>query len=142
MSCLGRCDIAPAGAVDERPIRLAEADRHVDDARGGRTRMSSAKRGDERRPNDPYAAPDGALRRLRGCCRASSTGAAIIQALKDSGLRGMGGAGFPTGTKWELVARRRRRAQVRVCNADESEPGTFKDRADPAEHAAPACSRA
>src|SRR5262249_46520503 len=52
----------------------------------------------------------------------------VIAALKDSGLRGMGGAGFPTGTKWELVRKEPRTPKYVICNADESEPGTFKDR--------------
>ena len=40
----------------------------------------------------------------------------------------MGGAGFPTGTKWELVAKQEAEPKYAICNADESEPGTFKDR--------------
>ena len=54
--------------------------------------------------------------------------ASIIAALKDTGLRGMGGAGFPTGRKWELVAAQETTPKYAICNADESEPGTFKDR--------------
>ena len=52
----------------------------------------------------------------------------IIAALKDTGLRGMGGAGFPTGRKWDLVAAQEATPKYVICNADESEPGTFKDR--------------
>jgi NADH-quinone oxidoreductase subunit F len=52
----------------------------------------------------------------------------VIRELKDSGLVGRGGAAFPTGVKWEAVARQPRRPHYLVCNADESEPGTFKDR--------------
>ena len=52
----------------------------------------------------------------------------IIRALKDSGLRGMGGAGFPTGNKWELVSNQEAEPKYAICNADESEPGSFKDR--------------
>ena len=52
----------------------------------------------------------------------------IIAALKDSGLRGMGGAGFPAGRKWDLVAAQEATPKYVICNADESEPGTFKDR--------------
>ncbi len=52
----------------------------------------------------------------------------IITALQDSGLRGMGGAGFPAGRKWELVAAQEAEPKYVICNADESEPGTFKDR--------------
>ncbi len=52
---------------------------------------------------------------------------AIIQEVKDSNLRGRGGAGFPTGMKWDFCARENDSKYV-LCNADEGEPGTFKDR--------------
>ena len=52
----------------------------------------------------------------------------VIRELKDSKLQGRGGAAFPTGVKWEAVARQPVRPHYLVCNADESEPGTFKDR--------------
>ena len=52
----------------------------------------------------------------------------VIATLKASGLRGMGGAGFPTGAKWEIVRNTPGDVKYVVCNADESEPGTFKDR--------------
>ena len=52
----------------------------------------------------------------------------VISALTASGLRGMGGAGFPTGRKWGLVAAQEASPKYVICNADESEPGTFKDR--------------
>ena len=48
--------------------------------------------------------------------------------VKKSGLRGRGGAGFPCGVKWGFVDRKRRNRSISICNADESEPGTFKDR--------------
>jgi NADH-quinone oxidoreductase F subunit len=54
--------------------------------------------------------------------------AQVINELKKSGLRGCGGGGFPTGTKWEFVARADGSPKYVVCNADEGEPGTFKDR--------------
>ncbi len=54
--------------------------------------------------------------------------AEIVQAVKDSGLRGRGGAGFPTGLKWSFVAQGTGKPIYIVCNADEGEPGTFKDR--------------
>ncbi|NDD66783.1 NADH oxidoreductase (quinone) subunit F [bacterium] len=59
---------------------------------------------------------------------AHSTPDDIIQSVKESGLRGRGGAGFPTGTKWGFLDRRPDTPRYLVCNADESEPGTFKDR--------------
>jgi formate dehydrogenase beta subunit len=128
VSCLGRCDIAPAAAVDERPIRLADAPEVVEAARGGNRGHSDANRGAERRPNDPYepgAERYGVFRRALG---GEMSPQDIVATLKDSGLRGMGGAGFPTGQKWELVAAQEATPKYTVCNADESEPGTFKDR--------------
>ena len=52
----------------------------------------------------------------------------VIEVVKASGLRGRGGAGFPTGMKWGFVPKASPKARYIVCNADESEPGTFKDR--------------
>lgn len=52
----------------------------------------------------------------------------VIDAVKASGLRGRGGAGFPTGLKWSFMAKNSAKPNYLVCNADESEPGTFKDR--------------
>lgn len=56
------------------------------------------------------------------------TSAEIIQAVLDSGLKGRGGAGFPTGLKWKYTAAEKEPVKYVVCNADEGEPGTFKDR--------------
>ena len=53
---------------------------------------------------------------------------AIVEEVKKSGLRGRGGAGFPTGLKWSFIAKPEGVPRHLVCNADESEPGTFKDR--------------
>ena len=52
----------------------------------------------------------------------------IVQVVKDSELRGRGGAGFPTGMKWSFVPKNAPKPTYLLCNADESEPGTFKDR--------------
>src|SRR3979409_323244 len=56
------------------------------------------------------------------------TADAVVEEVKKSGLRGRGGAGFPTGMKWSFLAKPEGVARYLVCNADESEPGTFKDR--------------
>jgi len=64
-----------------------------------------------------------ALRKALGMTRD-----AIIEEVKASGLRGRGGAGFPTGLKWSFMPKEVTRPHYLVCNADESEPGTFKDR--------------
>jgi formate dehydrogenase/NADH-quinone oxidoreductase subunit F len=65
---------------------------------------------------------------LRALLDGSRQPAEVISALTESGLRGMGGAGFPTGKKWQLVAAQPGPVKYAICNADESEPGTFKDR--------------
>lgn len=52
----------------------------------------------------------------------------VLEEVKKSGLRGRGGAGFPTGMKWSFLAKPEGVSRYLVCNADESEPGTFKDR--------------
>src|SRR5690242_17841354 len=52
----------------------------------------------------------------------------IVTIVKDSGLRGRGGAGFPTGVKWSFMKPGDGKPHYLCCNADESEPGTFKDR--------------
>ena len=52
----------------------------------------------------------------------------VIEIVKESGLRGRGGAGFPTGLKWSFMPKGSKESHYLLCNADESEPGTFKDR--------------
>jgi NADP-reducing hydrogenase subunit HndC len=52
----------------------------------------------------------------------------VIETIEKSGLQGRGGAGFPTGRKWRFVRMREGDKKYVICNADESEPGTFKDR--------------
>jgi len=72
-----------------------------------------------------YRAHDG----LKGLERALSlTGAAIVEEVRESGLRGRGGAGFPTGIKWKTVHDARAEQKYIVCNADEGDSGTFADR--------------
>ena len=52
----------------------------------------------------------------------------VIQVVKDSGLRGRGGAGFPTGSKWEFAKSAKGNKKYVMCNADEGDPGAFMDR--------------
>jgi NADH-quinone oxidoreductase subunit F len=56
------------------------------------------------------------------------TPAEVIHEVRDSGIRGRGGAGFPTGMKWELVARHNESSKYVICNGDEGDPGAFMDR--------------
>src|SRR5262249_36950506 len=79
-------------------------------------------------PNDPYRPGEERYRVLRAVLAGELGAGQVIAALQDSGLRGMGGAGFPAGRKWDLVAAQEATPKYVICNADESEPGTFKDR--------------
>ena len=72
------------------------------------------------RKNGGYQAVEKALKSL--------TPDEIVEEVKKSGLRGRGGAGFPTGMKWSFIAKPEGVPRYLLCNADESEPGTFKDR--------------
>ncbi len=72
------------------------------------------------RASGGYSAVEKALREM--------TPAQVAQEVTRSGLRGRGGAGFPTGLKWSFLDRKTDKPRYLVCNADESEPGTFKDR--------------
>ncbi|HEX3386028.1 MAG TPA: NADH-quinone oxidoreductase subunit F, partial [Mucilaginibacter sp.] len=72
------------------------------------------------RKNGGYASVEKALKKM--------SPDEIVEEVKKSGLRGRGGAGFPTGMKWSFLAKPEGVARYLVCNADESEPGTFKDR--------------
>jgi NADH:ubiquinone oxidoreductase subunit F (NADH-binding)/NADH:ubiquinone oxidoreductase subunit E len=129
-SCLGQCDGAPAIAISDQYYTEVNAQRitgWLQTVASGRTprrqRFSPASR---TFACNPYAETPTytALRRLQQ----QGDAEAVLTELKQSGLRGMGGAGFPTGTKWELVRNTPGEVKYVVCNADESEPGTFKDR--------------
>jgi formate dehydrogenase/NADH-quinone oxidoreductase subunit F len=150
-SCLGRCDMAPAGAVNEVPVPLDTANSAVEAARQAAPSGHAAQNGHHPAavhanghrapapapapaparvswPNDPYPEPDGRYGVLRSVLAGDLDTAQIIAELNDAGLRGMGGAGFPAGRKWDLVAAQVATPKYVICNADESEPGTFKDR--------------
>jgi formate dehydrogenase beta subunit len=126
-SCIGRCDAAPAAVVNDAPATLAGVDALVAAARDGGIPPEAAP-APRRWPNDPYASADEHYGVLRDVLAGTLEAGQVTRALADSGLRGMGGAGFPTGRKWELVAAQAATPKYAICNADESEPGTFKDR--------------
>jgi len=75
---------------------------------------------------DEYIARDGYM--ALGKCLTELTPEATIQEIKDSGLRGRGGGGFPTGLKWEITRKSEADQKYVVCNADEGDPGAFMDR--------------
>ena len=134
ISCPGRCDIAPAATVDEQPARLDDVEMLVEVKRSGDNDLGAvvAYGPEGGWPNDPYGPGEPRYQALRALLSGEITPQQVIDDLEASGLRGMGGAGFPTGKKWELV--RDEEAvdgsgiKYAICNADESEPGTFKDR--------------
>ncbi len=125
VSCLGRCDGAPAAALGHRVLALDRTEEVVREI--GRPGGHA-----ERRPGrrwgaaELYARPEERWGTLRAAL--SGERAALSKTLEASGLRGMGGAGFPTGRKWSMVAGEAATPKYVICNADESEPGTFKDR--------------
>ena len=146
--CLGQCDRAPAAMVaiaGDEPLDRAQAPTTaaavLDLLAGGEPAPSPTawlpQAGDRslrllRRIGvvDPASVDDyrahGGYAALR---RAVELGPdRVLREVKDSKLVGRGGAAFPTGVKWEAVARQPVRPHYLVCNADESEPGTFKDR--------------
>ncbi|MBK8255989.1 MAG: NAD(P)H-dependent oxidoreductase subunit E [Polyangiaceae bacterium] len=130
VSCLGRCEIAPAVTVNEHPMSAADLD-----AVAARVE-SPPNHGELPQPtnsprmwaSDPYPSAADRYGVLMKAARGEIGAAQVIAELKESGLRGMGGAGFPTGVKWDLVSKEAAQPKYVVCNADESEPGTFKDR--------------
>ena len=134
VSCLGRCDIAPAVAVDDRPAAVGHAVDLVEASRVGAAPDPASEPATVappvagRWPNDPYGAGHPRYTVLRELLAGTRTLADVVDLLTEAGLRGMGGAGFPTGRKWGVVAGQPVRPSYVICNADESEPGTFKDR--------------
>ena len=131
VSCLGRCDTAPALSINDHiysggsPIRYSTWCAPPRKASPCRARIMSIHHR-QRLTTDPYngASTYKAVRRFVE----GRDFKAVLEMLKASGLRGMGGAGFPTGTKWEIVRNAAGTQKYIVCNADESEPGTIKDR--------------
>ena len=130
VSCLGRCDSAPAISINDRiysGLAVPQAVGIVRDVlSGGQLPPEPRERLNVRIASDPYeGSPQYSIVRRFIETRDWS---GIIATLKASGLRGMGGAGFPTGMKWEIVRNAPGEEHYIVCNADESEPGTIKDR--------------
>ena len=142
VSCLGRCDRAPAAAIGG--VIVDASDPAMVERQAVAPPRESAPRAVRGWPAaDPYAGETGsvesarrtksgeardgdAYRVLRAALAGSRT--APVETLEAAGLCGQGGAGFPTARKWSLVAAEAADSKHVVCNADESEPGTFKDR--------------
>jgi NADH-quinone oxidoreductase subunit F len=146
--CLGQCDRVPAALLEESGSRPLERELTTVDE-GSLLDVMAGAIPDPPRAAVPPQAGQGGLRllarigvadpeslddyrahggyaALRQAFRLGPDG--VIRELLDSKLMGRGGAAYPTGRKWEAVARQPRRPHYLICNADESEPGTFKDR--------------
>ena len=120
--CMGRCDVAPTVCVGKN---------YVDNASLGSV-AETIKKNDFDAVIPKYISleeykKDGGYKIATKINEGKITNEQIIEFLKDSGLKGKGGAGFPTGMKWEIVSKYSGKKYVAV-NGDEGEPGTFKDR--------------
>jgi NADH:ubiquinone oxidoreductase subunit F (NADH-binding)/NADH:ubiquinone oxidoreductase subunit E len=127
VSCLGRCDCAPAVWANERTGPAGDADGLVAGLRAGTLPHPGLPRERQAWPNDPYDGGPGEYRLVRALLAGELDAETVLARLQEAELRGMGGAGFPTGVKWRLVRAEESDVKYAICNADESEPGTFKD---------------
>jgi len=120
--CMGACDRAPVAAVGHVQTFKATVDKIVVDVKAN-------KHPHAWKPGADFAAyqKSGGYALLKDCLSGKRTRDELIKIVSDAGLRGMGGAGFPTGRKWSLV-RAEPAPRLMAVNADEGEPGTFKDR--------------
>jgi formate dehydrogenase beta subunit len=120
--CVGRCEVAPCAVVQQNPVGNATVEK-----------VSAAVKSRSVKCAEPayvdYAAyrKGGGYRLLADCLAGKRTRDEITKIMEDSGLRGLGGAGFPAGRKWRLVAAEAP-PRLMAVNIDEGEPGTFKDR--------------
>jgi len=120
--CVGRCACAPTAEVGHGFVDHADLHAIAQTVRQGHTEPVLP----EWIGFDAYVA-EGGYALLRDCLDGKRDAADIVQTLSDSKLRGLGGAGFPTGMKWGIVRKQKHPRYVAI-NADEGEPGTFKDR--------------
>jgi NADH:ubiquinone oxidoreductase subunit F (NADH-binding)/NADH:ubiquinone oxidoreductase subunit E len=120
--CMGRCEHAPVAHVGHSDIDEASLDKIRDAVKHGHIE-----------PEKPAAIEFDAYVRgggyalLKSCLAGERRPEDLFKALEDSGLRGLGGAGFPAGRKWRIVSQQKA-PRFLTINADEGEPGTFKDR--------------
>lgn len=134
--CLGLCEHAPAVLVNQEPAGRAAPSQasqllqglgnKTHTLLGGEFRLLTGNCGRGHTTSLKEYSDAGGYQGLRKALKTSPQ--AVIAEVKASGLVGRGGAAFPTGLKWEGAAMAKGEARYVVCNADESEPGTFKDR--------------
>jgi NADH:ubiquinone oxidoreductase subunit F (NADH-binding)/NADH:ubiquinone oxidoreductase subunit E len=120
--CIGRCEQAPAAVVGQNPVPQATVEKIVAKVRAGSVQHV---------PEDyidlvAYRA-NGGYGLLNECVTGERDVESVLSTMEASGLRGLGGAGFPAGRKWRIV-RAEPAPRLMAINIDEGEPGTFKDR--------------
>src|SRR5688572_28577691 len=120
--CVGRCEVAPCVVVGQNPIGNATIDSVAKAVAAGETACPKTTYID-------YAAyrKAGGYKLVADCLAGKHTREGMTGIMEDSGLRGLGGAGFPVGRKWKSVAAEPE-PRLMAVNIDEGEPGTFKDR--------------
>jgi formate dehydrogenase len=121
--CLGRCEQAPAAQVGQQAVSLATTEKVAHLVAENHTQplaLPHALRYDEYKNAGGYQLAQQVAAGLKDH-------ESVIQVLESSGLRGLGGAGFPAGRKWHIV-RSQPGPRLMAVNIDEGEPGTFKDR--------------
>lgn len=120
--CVGRCHDAPVAVVGTHPLAKATVSK-VENAINNN--MIEATPGEYLNYHD-YTKTAG-YKLLKDCHAGKHSAESIITLVKNSKLKGLGGAGFPAGMKWEIL-RQQARPRIMAVNIDEGEPGTFKDR--------------
>ncbi len=120
--CMGACDRAPVAAIHHVQTFATTPDKIA-------AEVKAHKHPHAWSPSTDFAAyqKTGGYALLKACLDGKRTRDDIIKIVSDAGLRGLGGAGFPTGRKWSLV-RAEPAPRMFAVNFDEGEPGTFKDR--------------
>ncbi|RME83584.1 MAG: NADP oxidoreductase [Caldilineae bacterium] len=138
ISCLGHCHAGPVALTGGSVIGPLKPESWQQDKRDSAPAVPILSPPEARRllARIGRVAPDslsaarahGAYQALERALRERTPGE-VIEEVTASGLQGRGGAGFPTGRKWAFAAQAAGKPKYIICNADESEPGTFKDRA-------------
>ena len=134
--CVGRCETAPVAVVGQNPVPHATTEKVA--ALVQAKTVKHPERGDgTSHPHLDIVSPghidypayraSGGYELAASCIGGAKTREEVVAAMDDSGLRGLGGAGFPAGRKWKLVAAEPA-PRLMAINIDEGEPGTFKDR--------------
>ena len=120
--CVGRCEQAPAVVVGRHPVPAATIESVEAAVRAGKIESERTDYIGYREYREA-----GGYKQFQDLVSGRSDAESVIAALDDSGLRGLGGAGFPSGRKWRIV-RNEPAPRLMAVNIDEGEPGTFKDR--------------